>query len=415
MKMALQSPPLIKNYSKAILQLVLVFLLVAFNSCTNDRFVNTIEVAIDTDGDGVLDSDEIIAGTDKNNPCDPRQNPGYVSFDPLNVVWSSSDCDYDGIKNGDEIALATDPYLNNDVYVIPEFLSKLSELKIFQGSLSDLKFSDTVHEFALSTPLFTDYARNVRSVAIPPGKQMEYKGEGLPLFPDNTILSKTFYYLNDERDPAMGKKILETRILIKKNGVWQAGNYVWNEEQTEAFLDDDAHTVPVNWIDQQGNNRSVNYKVPPKILCFQCHDNNGNTGPIGVKSRALNFVHNQVNQIQYFVDKGLFKNVPDISQIKTLPDWADTSLPLEERARAYLDVNCAHCHQPGGSYNRNYGDSFEFRLETSFEDSNIYQERVAIKNRMNTQIPSYFMPLIGTTVVHEEGVALINAYIDSLE
>jgi len=155
--------------------------------------------------------------------------------------------------------------------------------------------------------------------------------------------------------------------------------------------------------------------VLPKTLCLQCHSKNGSTTPIGPKPRALNFIYKGNNQIQYFVDNGLLTGTPDVSQIAVLPDWTDTSLLLEDRARAYLDVNCAHCHQPGGSYNINYGDSFEFRFETSFEDSNIYEARVAIQDRMNTQIPSYFMPLLGTTVIHAEGVALIDAYIESLE
>ena len=115
------------------------------------------------------------------------------------------------------------------------------------------------------------------------------------------------------------------------------------------------------------------------------------------------------------MDNELLTGAPDVSQIAVLPDWSDDSIVLEERARAYLDVNCAHCHQPGGSYNLNFGDMFEFRFETSFENSNIYDSRVEIQNRINTQIPSYFMPLIGATVIHTEGVELINAYIDSLE
>ena len=104
-----------------------------------------------------------------------------------------------------------------------------------------------------------------------------------------------------------------------------------------------------------------------------------------------------------------------MAQVPSLPDWSDESLPLEERARAYLDMNCAHCHQTGGSYNQSFGDNFQLTYETGFEESNIFNVRVQIKDRMNTQISGYFMPLIGVNIKHDEGIALINAYVESLE
>ena len=395
--------------------------------CDNDGILNGDEVlaatdpyfdqigGLDTDGDGIKDDIEIEEGTDINDPCDPMQLAGYEGYDPTNAVWAASDCDSDGVNNGDEFAGETDPYLDNRPYAIPEFLPTLSELQLFEGNLADLKFIETVHEYEMSTPLFTDYSYKLRSISIPNGEYMLYNGDGLPIFPDNTILTKTFYYLFDERNPSLGRKIIETRILIKKNGIWNVGNYVWNEAQTEAFLDEGAHAVPISWIDEAGNNRNINYLVPPQNLCFQCHVKNGSTVPVGPKLRAMNMVHNGQNQLQYFKDKGLLVGAPDVSQIAVMPDWSDNTVSLDERARAYLDVNCAHCHQAGGSYNVNYGDTFDLSYDISFEDSNIYEVRVSIQDRMNTQIANYFMPLFGTTVIHTEGVDLINAYIDSLD
>ncbi len=383
-----------------------------------DEIVNSTDPyfddTLDTDGDGIPDTQEVSDNTDQNDPCDPVQSEGYEGYDMLNAVWMDADCDGDGVNNGDEIIADTDPYNDDTVYAIPEFLQKLSELQLFDGNLSDLKFNKTVHEYSLSTPLFTDYSYKLRSIAIPKGEQMVYNGEGLLLFPDNSVITKTFYYFNDERDPSLGKRIIETRVLIKKNGNWQVGNYFWNDEQTEAFLDQAPHTVQINWIDNLGADRMVNYEVPSRNQCFQCHDNYGITLPIGPKARALNFVYNGNNQIQYLVNNELLNGAPDVSQIESLPDWSDESLSLEERARAYLDVNCAHCHQPGGFYNIGSGDTFELRFETSFDDSNIYDQRINIQNRIISDFPNYGMPFIGTTVIHAEGVSLINDYIDSL-
>ena len=399
---------------------VIVVLLSVLGSCTNERSINEEDIDIDTDGDGILDSVEIANGTDKNDPCDPVQNADYTAYDALNVHWLTSDCDNDGVSNSDEIANASNPYydentLNDSDYAVAEFLPNLSELRLFQGELSNLELNNAVYEYEMSTPLFTDYSYKLRSVALPKGEKMTYDGGGLLLFPDNTVLAKTFYYLNDERNPALGKQIIETRILIKKEGQWLVGNYFWNAEQTDAALDDNAHIVQIDYTDNEGVNQMLDYRVPAKPLCAQCHDNNGSPMPIGPKARALNFEYNGKNQIQEFIDLDLVQNAPAIAEIPVLPDWSDTSLGLDQRARAYLDVNCAHCHQPGGSYNLSFGNDFEFRYETSFEDTNIFETRVAIGGRMTTKISGYFMPLIGTTVIHEEGVELIEAYIESME
>ena len=396
---------------------LLLFAVMIFHACSSDGTEVLVDYDIDTDGDGIFDSQEVLAGTDKNNPCDPVHDATYDAYNPLNLLWQGGDCDGDGLTNAVELSLDSNPYGEPIIVdpAVPELLPNLSQLKLFQGNLADFEVNTNVFEYGLNTPLFTDYAYKLRVLAIPDGAKMTYNGDGLFNFPDNTIMAKTFFYLNDERDESLGKKIIETRVLIKKNGVWQVGNYIWNEAQTDAVLDPDAHVLQVDWVDGQGSAKALTYRVPSNNQCFQCHDNGGNAMPIGPKSRAMNFMHKGINLIQDLKSKGLLEGAPDITQIPVLPDWTDESLPLETRARAYLDVNCAHCHQTGGSYNVSFGNTFQLTYETSFEESNINGVKIAMKDRINTQIPGYFMPLIGTNVVHTEGVELLNAYIDSLE
>lgn len=135
---------------------------------------------------------------------------------------------------------------------------------------------------------------------------MSLDGNGLLQFPDNTVITKTFYYWNDERNHAMGRKLIETRLLIKKNGVWSMGNYLWNEEQTEATFSNSAPTVPVEWIDSNGATQNVNYQVPFTVNCTQCHNVNDTPIPIGPKARNLNITYNGENQLQYFMDKAFW-------------------------------------------------------------------------------------------------------------
>ncbi|CAM3615119.1 hypothetical protein [Zobellia roscoffensis] len=378
-----------------------------------DPYVNETK---DTDGDGVPDFQEEANGTDKENACDPAQDENYTGYNAANTIWKNVDCDADGVNNGDEVAAGSNPYLDDTVYAVAEFLPNLADLKIFRGSPADLIPNTTSHEYSLSTPLYTDYAHKFRTISLPEGGQMTYNGEGLIEFPNNTVISKTFFYYNDERDKSLGRRLIETRILIKTNGAWSMGNYLWNEAQTEAAFSNEAPTVLINWIDESGSNQSVGYKVPFTVNCTQCHNVNNTTIPIGPKARNLNFVYNGKNQLQSFIDKGLLLGAPAIVEIERLPDWADSSFTLEERARAYMDVNCASCHQSGGYHNSNEGVRPDFRYETSYVDSNIEEFKADIHNRVDTD-PGYgpSMPLVGITELHTEGVALIQAYIDSLD
>ncbi len=183
---------------------------------------------------------------------------------------------------------------------------------LFEGNVADLKFNSTVYEYELATPLFTDYSYKLRSISLPKGAKMTYNGSGLLGFPDGTIITKTFYYLNDERNPSAGRKLIETRLLIKKNGIWEMGNYLWNAAQDDAELSLSGPTILVDWIDKTGANKSVNYQVPIMLNCIQCHDKNGATIPIGPKARNLNFVRNGINSLQNFIEDN--ENLPAFFQ-----------------------------------------------------------------------------------------------------
>lgn len=298
--------------------------------------------------------------------------------------------------------------------VVPEFLPTLSELNLFVGELKDLTISPKTFEYDLSTPLFTDYAHKLRTIALPQGEALSYQDDGFPTFPTGTVITKTFYYNLDETDPSSDKHIIETRVLMKRAAEWEIGNYVWNEEMTEAVLDDEQHDVKVDFRNEDGDLMSVDYIVPAGFDCTKCHSNNNNVTPIGPKLRTMNFDIDGVNQLQKFIDAGHLINAPQPSSIASLPNWEDdVNYTLEERARAYLDVNCAHCHEPGGFCENQ--STLDLSFDTAFEDSNIYPRRFSIGTRMSFYSPGSSMPFIGTTMVHSEGYELIQEYMDSLD
>lgn len=300
----------------------------------------------------------------------------------------------------------------SDPLVVAELRPMLSELNIYLGNLNELNISSRAFEYDLNTPLFTDYAHKQRLIALPENTTMQFNGDGLPIFPENTVIAKTFYYNFNERDLSLGRQIIETRILIKTNGEWQTGDYKWNEDQTEAVLDLEGSTLPVTWIDADGNTKSTTYKIPSNTDCFTCHKSYEAIAPIGPKLRTMNFRVNGTNQLQQFVDNNQLSGLTDLANVNSLPNWEDTSVSLEERSRAYFDINCAHCHIPGGQCEDQ--STLNFAYETLLENSNIVERKESIQFRISDYNEGISMPLIGTTLLHTEGVILIQAYLDTL-
>ncbi|MEP2935883.1 MAG: hypothetical protein ABJM06_14270 [Gilvibacter sp.] len=305
-----------------------------------------------------------------------------------------------------------------DPIVPVSFLATLSEMDLFDGELSALTPKDGVYLYELHSTLFTDYAKKQRLIKLPGDLAMEYAGDDLlPDFPDNTMIAKTFYYDLDETNPAAGKKIIETRILLKIDGLWEVGNYLWNETQTEATFDEDGGTFPITYVDGTGATRNVDYMVPSRADCAICHFDDTAKVPIGPKLRNLNFNPNNeyvtINQLQFFIDNGALTFAPDPSTISVLPDWQDdVAYSLSDRARGYMDINCAHCHNPTGVV---AAFGIDMRLETAFDETLIYENRGEIEARFLSTLPTYRMPQLGRTVVHEEAATMLVAYLESLD
>ena len=300
----------------------------------------------------------------------------------------------------------------SDPFVVAELKPNLSELNLYIGNLSELNISSRAFEYDLNTPLFTDYSHKQRLIALPENTTMQFNGDGLPIFPEKTVIAKTFFYNLDERDLSLGRQIIETRVLIKINGEWETGDYKWNEDQTEAVLDQTGSELPITWIDANGTSNSTTYKIPSNADCFTCHKTYEAITPIGPKLRTMNFEINGTNQLQQFVNESQLSGLADVSSVNSLPNWEDTSVSLEERTRAYFDVNCAHCHIPGGHCEDQ--STLNFAYETLLEDSNIVERKFSIDFRVSEYNEGISMPFIGTTLLHTEGVALIQAYLDTL-
>ena len=291
-----------------------------------------------------------------------------------------------------------------------EMSLKLSDYNIFQGNQSDLIPTNGFELYEISTQLFSDYAEKQRLIKIPVGSKMTASSDDLPDFPDGTIIVKTFYYFNDKRDNTKGKKIIETRLLIKSNSKWNVGTYVWNNEQTDGNLLNTGLNKTVNWINENGTGKVISYHVPNNRECATCHNSSATVIPIGPKIRNLNIdvVRSSatVNQLSYFQSIGILNSMT-LSSFTQLPNSHNISLPIADRARAYLDVNCAHCHSSNGTAS---GTGLYFGFQLPLGETKITDK----KNQIKTMMSAGDMPRLGTTIIDEESLSLIKAYIETL-
>jgi uncharacterized repeat protein (TIGR03806 family) len=289
------------------------------------------------------------------------------------------------------------------------FKPSISGYHLFKGKLSSLQPAEGVEKFELSSTLFTDYAEKQRVIRIPKGQKMIIESNGLPKFPSGTIIAKTFYYSNTTK----GKRLMETRLLIYLNSVWNAATYKWNDSQDNAFLITSSAKVPVNITAKNGKSYKISYYVPSATECISCHGSQGRIIPIGPKAMNLNISvfrnGDTVNQLQFFKDKN-FLSFSNKHALTSIPSWEDPSETIERRARAYMDINCAHCHNESGLAG---GTSLRLSYQIKLDKSGIKENKQNIIERTGF-MSAFHMPKAGTTIIHEEGVKLMKEYIENL-
>ena len=334
---------------------------------------------------------------------------------------------------------------------------KLSDWHVVEVRDGRLQLNDGVVPYDLNTPLFTDYAHKLRTVWMPKGTTAKYRPTDTLDFPVGTVISKTFYYprtadgkfgdvaRNDDysRDFAgqgldmANVRLIETRILVHRKDGRAAIPYVWNDAQTEATLARTGAVLPLTLVGADNAREDFNYVVPDESQCQSCHAQDWidrKVHPIGPKARHINkdyhYADGSANQLEHLAKLGYLSGLPALAEVPRDANWEDTRATLDARARAYLDINCGHCHNANGAANttgltldvgtpedrhlgickpptaagQGTGDHF-FDIVPGQPDESILPYRLSSKE------PGVMMPELGRSTVHREGVALIKAWI----
>ena len=316
--------------------------------------------------------------------------------------------------------------------------AKLSSYALFAGNPAEQRPAEGVIPYDLNTPLFSDYAEKYRFIKLPKGVSATYKADDVFAFPVGTVIAKTFASPVDARDPPTGRRLIETRVLSHEADGWVGLPYRWNEAQTDATLEVAGDIVDVAWIHNDGQRRTNNYIVPNVNQCKGCHQSSEGMKPIGPRAGQLNrdfaYATGAENQLAHWTRAGALVKAPAPSEAPRLAVWNDPQTgTLDNRARAWLEINCAHCHGPEGPA-RNSGLDLRanqlnptayginkppvaaglgsggkaFDIVPGRPDDSILAYRIASTH------PGVMMPELGKRLVHEEGVALIREWIAAM-
>jgi len=319
-----------------------------------------------------------------------------------------------------------------------EPLEKLSDYNFFTGNINELNPSDRVLPYDLNSPLFSDYSQKARFVWMPDGTTADYTTDHVLDFPEGAILIKNFFYNNDERNLSQGRRLIETRLLINRGEEWDAYGYIWNDEQTDAYYDVVGDIKEVSWIDAEGVSMNVDYIIPNKNQCKGCHAYDNKLLPIGPKVRNINksysYFDGEMNQLDRWAAMGYLSNYNNADVHPQVAVWDNQSIDIHDRAMAYLDINCGHCHNPKGA-----GNTSGLTLFADQEKDihlGIYKATVSagagtgghtysivpgdpassiMVYRMSSLNPGAMMPELGRRSVHKEGVELIAQWIQEMD
>ncbi|MEE4383194.1 MAG: PQQ-dependent sugar dehydrogenase [Pseudomonadales bacterium] len=312
-----------------------------------------------------------------------------------------------------------------------ELPERLSETGLFTD-LATLAPAAGLVEYTLNVPFWSDGTRKRRWFAVPDDRFVGFDATGSWDFPVGTVTVKHFELRLDENDASSDRR-LETRLFVHTDGGWLGFTYRWNDAGTDAFLLAAGETDTFTVTEADGSTRTQRYDYPSRTDCLRCHTEvAGRT--LGLETRQLNrdfdYALATDNQLRALNHAGWFDtDIGSADRYGAWPALDDPTVPVAERARAWLAANCASCHQPGGPT----PTALDLRFDTALDATGmlaapssgslgIADARIVDPGSPATSVllerirrlDDTRMPPLSSHVVDETGVTLVEAWIEGL-
>jgi uncharacterized repeat protein (TIGR03806 family) len=228
----------------------------------------------------------------------------------------------------------------------------LSATGIF-ADLADLAPNPGLISYSVNLPFWSDFAEKRRWFTLPTlSSTMTWSRDGEWTFPQGQVWVKHFDIDLTRGNPATRRR-LETRLLVRNAGGSYGVSYRWNDAGTEATLvPEEGVEFDLNIV-ENGTPRVQRWSIPSRASCLTCHTPqaghalSSNTRQFNLTGTMNGFAGNQLTLLQ---NAGYFANAvepPNVLLRHLRPTESD--FPIEARVRSYLAVNCAYCHQAGGT------------------------------------------------------------------
>ena len=334
--------------------------------------------------------------------------------------------------------------LGRELGAIPDPPLWLSETGAFKNT-ENLVPADFLIPYQPRHPFWSDGALKKRWMAVPNNGRMDNlevqidnRSEADWHFPMGSVFIKHFEMPLHATNTEITRR-LETRFLVHgEDGQYYGFTYKWEPDGKDARLLTTSVDETLTLIDEAGNTKNQVWHYPARNECLSCHTQEVGT-VLGANTYQLNelltypITGRKSNQLTTLSHLGLLEQdylpeeIPSLTRIERKED---THLPLDIRARSYLEANCSSCHTSQTGLRSDFDTRFTLPLDSTglvngllVEDGESTENRLIVPGdtsksmiyqRLKSLERGFAMPPIAKNKVDQLGVELIGDWILSM-